>query len=513
MTMMIKKWLPYWQSAGLGGLSVYAYAPYRLYWLMPLLLVGLFRLTLNSDKPIRIAYIWGIASGLSNFSWLYASMHDVAGMLPLLSWGLVFLFALYYGSFFALAALLVRLLAARFQKLELWIWPLAWLLVELLKNVLFTGFPFGVIGYTQIAESPLAGYTPIVGVFGVSLAVSLSAALLLFVCQSQYSMFSSSQGLALVGLLSLWGGGALLKSIHWTETEGKPITVALLQGNIEQTIKWNEATLWSTLTLYETMMREQTADLIILPETALPLFYEELPGHLIAQWYATLSSKHQALAMGILHQVTTEMPNVPVTLVNANAVVSFDSSTQKVDFYYKNHLVPFGEYTPLKSFLGTFYDRVAIPFANLYQGKMNQAPIFLSGQKIAFNICYEDGFGEELRLSARKSTIMANVSNLAWFGRNSIAMDQHLQQSQARALENGRPLVRATNTGRTAFILPNGQIKSQLPTDIQDVLVDGVQGMKGVTPYQKWGDMLIMSVAFVWFCLILFVRWQKRDDF
>jgi apolipoprotein N-acyltransferase len=513
MVLMIKKGLPYGQAACLGGLSVYAYAPYRLYWLMPLLLAGLFRLALHSQKPIRMVYVWGIASGLSNFSWLYASMHDVAGMPPLFSGALVFLFALYYGSFFALAAGLVRLFAGRRPYLGLWIWPVAWLLVELLKNVLFTGFPFGVIGYTQIADSPLAAYLPIVGIFGVSLAVSMSAALLLLVCRPPRLMWGLSQGLALAVLLCLWGGGALLKSVHWTETEGKPIQVALLQGNIDQTMKWNEATLWATFGLYETMMREQTADLIILPETALPLFYEELPNQLIADWHATLASKNQALAMGILHQVAIETPNAAMPFANANAVATFDSGTQSVDFYYKKHLVPFGEYLPLKSVFGGLYDQMAIPFANLYQGNANQAPVSLAGQKVAFNICYEDGFGDELRLAARDSSVMANVSNLAWFGRNSIAMDQHLQQSQARALENGRPLVRATNTGRTAFVLPNGEIQSQLPTDVQGVLVGEVQGMKGMTPYQKWGDALMMFLAFVWLGLIVFWRWVRRDEY
>lgn len=509
-TLMKKKWLPYGQAVCLGWLSVYAYAPYRLYWLMPLLLAALFRLTRNSPNSIRLAYIWGIASGLSNFSWLYVSMHDVAGISPLLSSTLVFFFALYYGSFFALAAGLVRLLAGRWQSLELWIWPIAWLLVELLKNTLFTGFPFGVIGYTQIASSPLAAYAPIVGIFGVSLAVSISGVLLLLVCSPPRFMRGLSQGLALTGLLCLWGGGVLLKSVHWTETKGKPIQVALLQGNIDQPTKWSEATLWATFSLYETMIHEQTADLIILPETALPLFYKELPSHLIAEWHATLVSKNQALAMGVLHQVATKMPNSPKAFANANAVVTFESRTKLVDFYYKNHLVPFGEFMPLKSVLGGLHDKMAIPFADLHQGKANQAPLSLAGQKLAFNICYEDGFGDELRLSARDSTIMANVSNLAWFGRNSIAMDQHLQQSQARALENGRPLVRATNTGVTAFVLPNGEIQSQLPTDVQGVLVGEVQGMKGTTPYQRWGDTLMMFLAFFWLGLIVFWRWSKR---
>ena len=513
LALIIKKWLPYAQAACLGGLSVYAYAPYRLYWLMPLLLAGLFRLTTHSQKSIRMAYVWGIASGLSNFSWLYASMHDVAGMSSLLSGALVFLFALYYGSFFALAAGLVRLLAGRLQSLELWIWPVAWLLVELLKNVVFTGFPFGVIGYTQIAGSLLAAYVPIVGVFGVSLLLALTAVLLLLACKLPRPRLALSQGLALAGLLCLWGGGALLKPVYWTEAEGKPIKIALLQGNIDQTMKWNQTSLRATLDLYETMIREQTADLILLPETALPLFYEELPDNLIAQWHSILASKHQALAMGILHKVATETPNQPLLFANANAIAIFDSSTQAVDFYYKKHLVPFGEYMPLKSLLGGLYNKMAIPFADLYQGQVHQAPVSLAGQKVAFNICYEDGFGDELRLAARDSTVMANVSNLAWFGRNSIAMDQHLQQSQARALENGRPLVRATNTGRTAFILPNGEIQSQLSTDVQGVLVDEVQGMKGLTPYQKWGDALMIFVAFVWVGLIVFWRWKRRDDF
>jgi apolipoprotein N-acyltransferase len=183
-----------------------------------------------------------------------------------------------------------------------------------------------------------------------------------------------------------------------------------------------------------------------------------------------------------------------------NSVLSVGSAPEQ--FYRKSHLVPFGEFVPLKPLFGWFLDYAQIPLADFARGDESQQPLAVAGQKVAVNICYEDAFGAEIARQLPQATLLVNVSNVAWFGR-SIAPQQHLQISQARALETGRTMLRATNTGMTAIIDPHGMVQSVAPEFTAAVVRGTVQGHAGATPYVRWNDLpvilgSILLVAGVW---------------
>jgi apolipoprotein N-acyltransferase len=173
-----------------------------------------------------------------------------------------------------------------------------------------------------------------------------------------------------------------------------------------------------------------------------------------------------------------------------NAAVGL--GTAPVQHYAKQHLVPFGEYSP--PLFGWFYRLVQIPMSDQTRGAPDQPPMQLDGQRVALNICYEDLFGAELIRALPAATLMLNISNLAWYG-DSLAQPQHLQIARVRALETGRPMLRSTNTGMTALVRPDGEVAGVLPAFERGVLRVEVQGYQGLTPYARWGDRLALAVA------------------
>ncbi|MCP9759604.1 apolipoprotein N-acyltransferase [Aquitalea sp. S1-19] len=481
-----------------GTATLFAFAPYRLFWLMPLLLAILAELVERHPRhAFALGYGWALAAYTANFNWIYNSLHDVA-QLPALPAALA---TLLLPAYLALYPALAMLFAVRLSERPWLRWlvafPALWTLGEWLRSWMFTGFPWGAIGYSQIAESPLAGLAAVSGIHGVTFAVALSAGALVVLPR-----LAKAGRLALIALLiSLWGGAQLLKSVSWTQNAGQPVSVALAQGNIPQALKWSPEVLQLTIERYYQMIGSQRADLMILPETAFPLFLEDLPPGLISMIQREAKAKQMDIAIGIPRRTDDGQGYL-------NAVVAF--SQPGLPYYAKNHLVPFGEFIPLPQFIGWIYQYMNMPLSGFSRGGPAQAPLMLAGQKVAFNVCYEDSFGEELIGPARDATLLANVSNLAWFGKSS-AMDQHLQLSQARSLETGRPMLRSTNTGMTALINPDGSIQSLAEPDTEQVLKVEVQGRRGLTPYMRSGNLpVIVGCAVLLLSVMVFEWWQRR---
>jgi len=183
-----------------------------------------------------------------------------------------------------------------------------------------------------------------------------------------------------------------------------------------------------------------------------------------------------------------------------NSALSFGSEPTQI--YQKSHLVPFGEFIPLKQIFGWIYrDWLNMPLSDLSRGEKFQTPMQLGTQKVAVNICYEDVFGEEIIRQLPEATLLANISNDAWYGK-SFAAEQHLQFSQARALETGRMVLRATNTGATAMIDAHGMVLAHAPRNVETVLVVKAQGYTGTTPYVKFGNWPVLLLLF---CLLIFL--------
>ena len=503
----------------LGAVTVAGYAPYYLFPQPVITAAGLFYLWSRAASPraaAGIGFVFGLGLFLFGVSWVYVSLHDFGAMPMPLAAAATLLFC----AFLALFPAAVGYACARSEMSHAvrygLLAPAAWMLAEWTRSWIFTGFPWLALGYSQIPSSPLAGYAPVLGIHGVTLATAASAGLLvgawLSAAEKAQGTRHKAQGEkqrafpALSFLLhpsffilaALWLGGYALKQVEWTEPVGSPVNVSLLQGNIAQDQKWQEDRLPTTLKTYSALALTSSSPLIILPETALPLFLDQLPQDYLSM-LAVLARRNGG---DILVGVPERLPGGEYF----NSVISF--GTAPTQTYRKSHLVPFGEFIPLRPVLGWIVSVLAIPMQDFSRGAENQRQLAVAGQRVAVNVCYEDAFGEEIIRQLPEATLLVNVSNVAWFGR-SIAPGQHLQISQARALETGRYMLRATNTGVTGVIGPDGRLLGAAPEFTTAVVTHRVQGYSGSTPYVRWGNTAALALCLV---LIAAAAWIKRRN-
>lgn len=287
----------------------------------------------------------------------------------------------------------------------------------------------------------------------------------------------------MLAIVAILGAGGLLRGMDWTQPAGKPVSVSLLQGNIPQSLKWVPERLPLSIDSYVGLAQKHPAALTILPETSIPLFFDELPRDVIN---ALTQHGDTLLGIAIRHREGG--------YVNGAVAVRKDAVTRELTFasYAKRHLVPFGEYIPPG--FEWFFKLVHIPMADFSAGPRDQLPLEVAGQRIMPNICYEDLFGEEIIPALPQATLLVNLSNTAWFG-DSLAQPQHLQIARLRAMETGRTMLRATNTGITAAIAPHGRVLGQLPAFTAGALRVEAQGFSGMTPFARWGNALALLLA------------------
>jgi apolipoprotein N-acyltransferase len=491
----------------LGALTILGYAPYYMFPLPVVTLAGLIYLWSQAATP-RAAALTGFAYGLGlllfGASWVYVSLHDFGSMPAPLAVIATFLFCAIYAALPAAAGYAsARPRVPPVIRLGL-LAPAAWTLAEWARGWLFTGFPWLATGYSQIPESPLAGYAPVLGIFGVTLAVALTAGLIvvLGLCATDKSEVRRMKDdlVCLLPsafcLLAIWVSGWALSQIAWTTPVGAPFNVSLLQGNVSQDLKWRPERVRSTLEIYRLLADSAPGELIIMPETALPLFLEQVPRDYLAALAGSARARGGDVLIGV--------PERTAGGEYFNSVVSLGSSPQQA--YRKSHLVPFGEFIPLRPVLGWIVGVLAIPLQDFSRGAPDQRPLAVAGQRVAVNICYEDVFGEEIIRQLPEATVLANVSNVAWFGR-SAAPRQHLQIAQARALETGRSMLRATNTGVTAVIGPRGEVLAAAPEFEIATVTYAVQGYGGATPYVRWGNTAVLALCAA---LIAAAAWLGR---
>ncbi len=493
---------PYLHAFLAGAVAVFGFAPFGLFPLPVLALAVLFRLWSRAERPAQAAWL-GLSFGMGLFcvgiSWIYVALHIYGYMHPILAAIATGLFAAVNATLPALAGYAVLRVnanlspspwrgAGRYSGILL-VMPAIWTLAEWLRGLLFTGFPWLSVGYSQVPDSPLAGYAPLFGVFGVSLTMAVSAAILLVLWNVRWN----KQGvIAMTVLLALWVSGAVLSRIEWTHPQGEPLKVVLLQGNIAQDEKFAEDKLIATLETYRRLAQSSDARLTVMPETALPLLRHNVP-----DYYQTILGDQARKNGGDILIGAFEKENGNYY----NSVYSLGSAESQ--HYRKDHLVPFGEFIPLRSVLGWLINEVLqIPMGDLARGGASQPPLNVAGQKIAVNICYEDAFGEEVIHALSQATLLVNVTNDAWYG-DTFAAIQHNQLSQMRALETGRMVLRATNTGVTSVIGVDGRIHAMLPQHEEGVLTAQVQGYAGSTMYVVWGNagvlvLIGLMLGFVW---------------
>ncbi|MDO5070206.1 MAG: apolipoprotein N-acyltransferase [Neisseria zoodegmatis] len=506
-TVWQKPWL-YWPLLPAIALATpLTFAPYYHFWLMPLLFGALIKLTeLRPQYAARSAYLFGLIGYTAQFYWIHTALHTVSGLPNLYAVPLTFLLPAFLALYPAVAFWLAnKFNVSRTVRIGLVI-PLVWTLTEFARERLLTGFAWGALGYSQIADfSPLAGFAPLGGIHLVTLATALTGAWLVLLLDGKGCRLKQ-RAVAASALVAVLSAGYIGKQIEFTRPDGSSATVALAQGNIPQTLKWTPEQFFPTVERYYEQVAGSRADIVILPETAIPMMRQDLPQGLIDQFAARAKANGSALAIGI-SQYTSD------GLGYENAVINLtDYQPEQPDhipYYAKNHLVPFGEYKPLPWLTEPLYQLMNMPLADFKRGGDAQMPFQMANQKVAFNICYEDGFGDELIASAKQSTLLANASNMAWYGKSN-AMFQHLQQSQARSMELGRYMVRSTNTGATAIIDPKGRIVSQTVPDTEAVLEGKIEGYIGETPYMKMGGSLPLIILLGLTAAVLFAAGKRR---
>ena len=485
-------------AAALGAATALGYAPLYLYLLPLFTFAGLFFLCQRASgarDAALLGFLFGLGWFIAGVSWVYVSLHTFGAMPAALAAAITLLFCAYLALFPAAATYFSR----RWQIAPALNWilfvPAIFTLLEWLRGWLFTGFPWLNPGYTQAPASPLAGYAPILGVHGVTLLLFATAGMLCCTCVIRRRTALRALWLWPAALAAVWLTGAGLKTVAWTEPTGTQISVSLLQGNIKQDLKWREDHLRATLDTYLQLVRSSTSQLIILPETALPLFLRDVPADYL-----------EALAVHARRNNGDVLIGVPERLPNGNyynSAVSVGNAERQT--YRKNHLVPFGEFIPLRPLLGAIVSKLAIPLQDFARGASDQQPLAVAGEQVAVNICYEDAFGEEIIRQLPQASLLVNVSNVAWFGR-SFAPQQHLQIAQMRALETGRYMLRATNTGMTAIINPHGTVEAAAAEYTQAVLTRTVAGMRGATPYVRWGNLAALALCLFIIGAVVFIQ-------
>jgi apolipoprotein N-acyltransferase len=480
----------------LGAISVSGFAPDTLFFLPLLTLAALFLIWSRASSRKAAAYT-GFAFGLGFFgagvSWVYVSIHEFGGMPMPLAVVATFLFCLVLSLFPATVGLLQAGPGGLTRRRALLLIPVLWVLMEWVRGWLFTGFPWLALGYSQAVASPLAGFAPLSGVYGVSLVSAWCAGALALVADVRLQRRGRA-GMVFPAsiILVLSAAGFALKQVEWVKPLGASVSVSLLQGNIPQEMKWREDKAKSTLDTYMAMTLASSGRLIVLPETALPMLLHDLP----LSYLEMLSGRAHELGGDVLVGV----PEHTESGDYFNSVLSLGSSPMQV--YRKVHLVPFGEFIPFKPLFGWIVNVLHIPLSDFARGETIQPPLQVAGQKVAMAICYEDVFGEELINQLPEATLLVNVSNDAWFG-DTIAPWQHLQISQMRALEAGRYMLRATNTGITAIINQRGEVLKRAP-EFTTARLDGeAQGFAGATPYVRFGNFPVLSLL----GLLLAVNW------
>jgi len=486
-----------------GAAAVFAFAPFGFSPVSVASLATLFWLWQHAATARDGAWL-GFAFGFGMFgagvSWVFVALETFGGMpAPVAVIGTAG-FVGYLALWPALAGWAVVRFTAAASSTRLLVAAAAWTLAEWLRGYVFSGFGWLSPGYAELwpgGTLPLAGFAPVGGVLLVTLTVALCAAAVAGIVDALARAQPRRVVAYLAGIALLVGIGALLTRIEWTMPVGPPVAISLVQGNVTQEQKFDPAFRPLNYELYDNLVALAKGRIVVLPESAFPQFADEIPGSVFIRLADAGRARDGNVLVGLF---TVEPPVAPGEGERIyNSVVSIGAAPPQL--YRKHHLVPFGEKIPLKPLVGWFINSVlAIPLSDQAAGPPVQPPFEVADQRIAVNICYEDVFGAELIPAARAATLLVNVTNDAWYGR-SIGARQHNQVGAMRALETGRPMLRATNTGITSAIAHDGRVLAELPWFVRGILEIEIAGRTGETPYLRFGDWPVLILSLVLFAI------------
>jgi apolipoprotein N-acyltransferase len=481
----------------LGGAFIpLSLAPFNAW---PLSILGLLMLvialqSLSAKKSLFAGWLFGVGLFGVGTSWVYVSIHTY-GAAPI---ALAVFLTAFFAAGLALLPMLQCYLYVRFLKhraLGLLLgFPALWVLGEWFRSWFLTGFPWLYVGYAH-EQTWLSGWAPVLGVYGVSFMVALSAVLIyLFIRLSMQVRFILS-----IIMFIPWLGGLLLEQVNWTTRSNTPLSVSLIQGNIAQEMKWNPDHMADSVKKYQQLTQDQWShDIIVWPEAAIPFWVDEVTPFLDS--FDAYGIKNDAIFIsGIPYREHTDEGNR-----YHNSVIALGNGS---GLYHKERLVPFGEYVPLEDLLRGLIKFFDLPMSNFTPGN-NKTPFLIMDHTIhiAPFICYEVVYPDFVNATLPEADLLLTISNDTWFGA-SFGPFQHLQIAQMRALENGRYLLRATNNGISAIVDEKGNLVKTSSQFKEEVLNGEVYVMKGNTPFGKTGSTPILVLCGV---LIVVTRLFKR---
>ena len=447
-------------------------------------------LSSERKQSLILSYVYGISIFVSGISWIYVSIYYYGGENLTLS----ILITVSLIMFLSLLVIPIGLILNKSYKdrsfVTLMIVPSVWVALELLRSIIFGGFPWLIVGHSQIGTLLDIIY-PIAGSYFVSfLVVTISIGFVLF-----FKNTLCNSNLKNIVLLTVAFSLLYFYNPVWSKDKKDPLEISVLQPNINLGLKYDYSQIDLIKKKYLSMISENTINqTIVFPETAIPLIYEK-----DKKFYnSIISLNNSTIITGIFHKKLNQNK-----IYNSMLVLNKDEQ-----IYNKRHLVPFGEYTPFKTFFGYIAKKLNIPMSDLSHGDLNQNPFLVDNITMHPLICYEIAYPSLINMTNNYSVII-NISNDAWFG-NTFAPYQHLQIAQVRALETAHPVIRAANTGISAIIDKNGSIIENISLNTDGSINNKVYPSKGVTPYMYFGDypllMLIFSIM-----LFYWMRYRKYE--
>ena len=491
-----------------GALQTLTLAPFGAWWLAPfsILLLLWSSKALHADTPGRpILYGWLFGVGLfgSGASWVYVSINTYGHAPPPLAASLTLVFVMGLALFHAFQFWLFYKIRTPSIRTNALIFLALWILSDAFRTDFLTGFPWLFLGYGTL-DSPLAGWIPIVGVYGLT-AILVASGLVMTVLINDTSSLASRS--AAVILIALWIAGPALNKVEWTRDTGDELKVAMLQINIPQELKWLPSQRRKTLRLLENMTIEHwDHDVIVWPETAVPMLFDQ--------------------ARPLLQRIERQATKEDVNIITGIPYRDYDEGSRKNTLHnsiysfgkgeginHKQKLVPFGEYVPMENQLRGLIAFFDLPMSDFNKGPAKQELLRSKSHHVAPFICYEVVYPDFVAQRSENADYLLTISNDSWFG-TSIGPLQHLEMAQFRAAENGRYMVRATNNGVSAMIDHKGQITAQSEQFVQTSLSADLKIFAGRTPYSivKSAPLFILCAGILFFFVLVRKRGKSNED-
>jgi apolipoprotein N-acyltransferase len=470
--------------AVLGAVATLGFAPFGYYGLTLVALVGLVALwwPAGTGRGAWRGFVFGLAHFGTGIYWTFVSTYYYGGAPLPMAIALVCLLTVYM----ALYPAFVGAVAGYTRRLPRTLWALvvlpgAWLLAELVRSWVMTGFPWLSLGYSLI-NAPITPLAPLGGVYFLGALMMISAGVVALLFAGSIAARVLAVVLIALAPLGLW---FTPPAQHWTRPLGEPISADVLQGNFGQAIKWQRDTFVPTLERYRSMTERSDASLVVWPEVAIPAPANQVRGYL-SDINDLAEKRDQTVLAGVL---VHEQPDAPYY----NAVLALGAGKGR---YYKRHLVPFGEYFPVPEFVKSWLDGIDMRYSDFGFGADDQPLIEVDGVKLGLSICFESAFGYEIGKAVPEAGVLVNVTNDGWFT-GTTAAAQHLDIARMRALEAGRPMLRAANTGISAVIDYDGRLRERTPEFEVAHIETRVQPRTGLTPYMRIGDTPLWVAGFV----------------